>query len=520
MNGEMHPEGFELLDLQAQSPLRLDQLGDPRSPEYQAAIRMTPATFAFARTRGEWVPANHLLFVAHKVAQELIQGDARILFMMPPRHGKSELLSYHTSLWWLDLFPYTTTMLITYGADLSQDFGRRVRDAIENNPDDFNVRIRPDVRRTEFFMTTEGGGMASVGIGGPITGRGAHLLMLDDYIKNLQEAQSKAVMDFHWDWFTTTAYTRLEPGGNLVALATRWDYNDLLGRLERTRHKLGGRWIVIRLPALAGKDDPLNRVPGEALWPERYNREALLERKSLLGTYWFSALYDQNPIKKEEAKADVDQIRVVDILPHAATLRWVRSWDLASTQVDSPRKRKGDHTVGILQGVEGRPGSSTSLTYVSDMKRGRWNASRVEEILRSTAASDGVTVPIVLEQEPGAAGKAYAQHLARNVLRGYNVVIVPTANEAGKWSQAQPFIAAIGDGRFLMRRALWNKLVTDELQDFPDGTYDDIVDAISRGYNYIHQIRVSGPTWGRFVRPTERQVSAVEKTRGATFGRR
>lgn len=491
---------------------------DPRSPEFRRAVRMTPATLAYYRTAGSWIPAKHLLHVSSVLAQELIKGDARILVMLPPRHGKSELLSYHTSIWWLELFPHTMVMLVTYGADLSTDFGRRVRDAFLNDQGVLETKLTRDVQRTELFMTSEGGGMAAVGIGGPITGRGTHLLLVDDYIKNIKEANSPTLLNYHWDWFTTTAYTRLEPGGNLVVLATRWDYDDLIGRLERGRKTLGGRWIIIRLPALAMDDDPIGRNTGDPLWPERYSKNALLERQALIGPHYFSALYQQTPIKREDAQIDTDQIRILDILPHRSHLRWVRSWDLAGSQ------DKGDYTVGTLMGCEGTPGSSTARTYLADQIRGRWGAAKVEEKLRTTAEADGYDIPIVLEQEPGSAGKAYAKHLSENVLKGFNVTVVPAANEGSKWAVAQPFVAAVASGRIAMIRASWNASFATELKAFPFGDNDDQVDSCAKGYNKLHGTRVLSPTWGRggIAQPTAAQVAEVEASRhraSVTFGR-
>src|SRR5207244_2242627 len=114
------------------------------------------------------------------------------------------------------------------------------------------------------------GGMTAAGVGGAMTGKGAHLLVIDDPVKNAEQAQSKTVREKHWEWYRSTAYSRLEPGGAVVIVMTRWHEDDLVGRLLAEAEAEGERWEILRLPALAEEADPLGRAPGEPLWPERY----------------------------------------------------------------------------------------------------------------------------------------------------------------------------------------------------------------------------------------------------------
>jgi predicted phage terminase large subunit-like protein len=469
---------------------------DPRSQEYQQAVKFSPATLAHYRTAGKWMPAEHLLYVSAILASEIAMGEARIIVEVPPRHGKSELISVHTPIWFLEHFPWASILLTTYAADLATGFGRRVRDAFLQDSGGFlKTRIRDDVQRTDYFLTTEGGGMGSVGVGGPITGRGAHLLLVDDYIKNWAEASSDLVLQAIWDWFITTAYTRLEPGGSCVILATRWVLNDLIGRLKESDQT--GFWKCIRLPAIAGADDPLNRQIGEALWPARYPLDKLLQIRSILGEFMFSAMFQQDPKPVGETKVDIAQLREVEIIPNIQLYRWVRSWDFAATGDEKKKRRnKSDWSVGTLIGTNGRPGATTATTAIADMIRGRWKPDQVENILRATAEADGTAVPIILEQEPGSSGKAYAQHLATNVLRGFTVRIVPPAGE-NKWIRGQPYLAAVSHGRVVMLKATWNTIHKGELEVFPNGKWDDTVDSTALGFNDLHQTRILSPIWGR-----------------------
>lgn len=493
---------------------------DPRTKEFQDAVRLTPATLAHYRTKGKWIPAAHLLYVASEIAHAIAQGDARIIVELPPRHGKSELISVHTPIWFLDRWPHLNVILATYGATLSEGFGRRVRDTfIEDNGSFLRAQVKEDVQRTDRWMTTMGGGMLSVGLGGTIIGFGAHLFIVDDYVKNFAEAMSEQIAISTWNGFLTDVYTRLEPGASVIVFATRWPTpgGDLIGRILEKQGKL---WRRIRLPALAEENDVLMRPLGEALWPGRYTTKRLLSIKGLLDSWLFDSLYQQSPRSEEGLTADVEQIRIVDALIRPQQYRWVRSWDIAST--DRRKRKKSDYSVGALLGTEGRPGSPFVTTYVADVVRGQWSPNKLEETIRQTAVSDGAGVPITIEQEPGASGKAYAEHLATNILSGFNVTIQPSAGQ-NKVVRAQPYIAAVNHGRISYVKATWNKACKDELKEFPGAAHDDTVDACSQGYNFLFQKLLLSPSWGRDLgTETSKLISRPQNkllVTGATFGR-
>src|SRR5690606_11634205 len=189
-------------------------------------------------------------------------------------------------------------ILCSYGAELSTDFGRQIRDIIQDNEHLLNVRIRPDAERVNNWLTQQGGAMRSVGLGGPITGRGADVLIIDDYIKEIKEALSTVHREYIWNWFVTTAFTRLEPGGTVIIVATRWHHDDLIGRILKN---FPGEFTNIVIPAISEKQTPdiLGRPIGEPLFPERYplgpGPGSLLERKNVLGSFFFNALYQQRP---------------------------------------------------------------------------------------------------------------------------------------------------------------------------------------------------------------------------------
>lgn len=189
-------------------------------------------------------------------------------------------------------------ILASYGADLSYDFSRRARNLFQD--------VGPELRGLELSEDSSAvgrwgiqghrGALIAAGVGGPVTGRGARIAIIDDPIKNQEEANSPTYREKIWDWYRFTLRTRIEPKGTIILVMTRWHEDDLAGRLLRKAEEGDGEhWEVLKLPAIAEKGDPLGRKPGEALWPERYDEEELAEIKRAVGSYVWSALYQQQP---------------------------------------------------------------------------------------------------------------------------------------------------------------------------------------------------------------------------------
>lgn len=244
------------------------------------------------------------------------RGDVkRLMLFVPPRNGKSELGSILFPAWYLGRHPEKEIITASYSADLAQDFGYKTRNIVDSQEyrQLFNTKLREDQKSKAKWLTAEGGGYTSVGVGGAITGRGADLLIIDDPIKNREEAESQVVRDKIWNWYTSTAYTRLEKGAAIILILTRWHKDDLAGRLLRAQEEGGDQWEVIKFPAIAIKDEE-HRKEGEALWQEKYNIEALEQIKRTIGIYDWSALYQQEPISSEtqEFKESYWQYRTMD----------------------------------------------------------------------------------------------------------------------------------------------------------------------------------------------------------------
>ena len=213
------------------------------------------------------------------------------------------MVSCWLPIWFLVNWPAGRVGLASYAADFASDWGLRVRRTIEQTPE-LGIRVSKDRARAHDWQLEEGGSMMTAGVGGPFTGRGFDLLIIDDPIKNRAEANSATYRKHLWDWWTSTARTRLEPGGSIVILATRWHEDDLIGRLlngpqGNDEFDAGDvdldEWQYIRLPALAEDDDPLGREEGEPLWPARYDARALAALRVELGPQDWAGLFQQRP---------------------------------------------------------------------------------------------------------------------------------------------------------------------------------------------------------------------------------
>lgn len=264
---------------------------------HQEELLTTPAGFAYLASQHRWMPAEHLLLLSNLLAKVAAGEITRLMITMPPRHGKSELTSKYFIAWFLGKFPDKRVILCSYEADFAASWGYKARALLrEFGKDFFNIEISKDsAASNRWDIQDHDGGMMTAGVGGAITGKGAHLLIIDDPVKNAVEANSKTYRDKTAEWFNSTAYTRLEPGGAAILIQTRWHQDDLAGRQLVEMGQGGEQWDIIDLPAIAGEDDVLGREVGEALFPARYPIPALEQIKTKIGSYWFSALYQQQP---------------------------------------------------------------------------------------------------------------------------------------------------------------------------------------------------------------------------------
>jgi hypothetical protein len=216
-------------------------------------------------TNALYQPAEHHKRICDRL-EAVERGEIdRLMIFMPPRHGKSELASKRFPAWCLGRNPRRQIIAASYNSDLANDFGRNVRNIVgepEFRRCSRACRAGTDSHAANRMNTNHGGAYVAAGVGTAVTGRGAHIALIDDPFKDREEADSERRRDIVWDWYRSTLFTRLMPGGSIVLIQTRWHEDDLAGRLLEQRRS---EWEVLELPAID--------ADGKALWPDWYDEK-------------------------------------------------------------------------------------------------------------------------------------------------------------------------------------------------------------------------------------------------------
>ncbi len=397
------------------------------------------------------------------------------MLLLPPGHGKSTYASILFPAWWLARHSNSAIIAACHTESLATYFARQVRGLISEHPN-LGVTLPRTERAGAHWRTEAGGEYFATGIRGPITGRRADLVLIDDPVKSHTEADSAQARNSLWDWYRSDLATRLKPGGRIVLIMTRWHEDDLGGRLLESQDT----WRTLKLPAIAEPNDPMGRSPGEALWPEWEDERALARKRATTGPRIWQALFQQNPTPDTDALFATARIPMLDKLP--ALTREVRAWDLAASLPTDGRDP--DWTVGLKLARH-----ATGL-IVTDIVRIRAGPTEVADSIVATASQDGPDVTIGLPQDPGQAGKQQIAWLTQR-LAGHRVRAWPESGS--KLLRATPAAASIDQGLLAIRRAPWSRAFLDELRDFPQGRKDDQVDALSRA----HALLQDSPTQPR-----------------------
>lgn len=426
---------------------------------------------AARHSRGAYKIPPHIALIANTLVEASIVGGMRILITLPPRHGKSELCSHRFPVWYLDRFPDRRIILASYAADYASEWGRKVRNTMEEHSDTLRTRLAPDSKAANRWNTTQHGGMFTAGIGGPATGRGANILLIDDPVKNWEEAYSATARQRAWDWWLSTAYTRLEPNASVVAIQTRWHEDDWAGRiLEEQAKGKGDDWIHIRLPALAEANDPLGRAEGEALWPARYTREDLLKIMRVVGPLVWGGLFQQDPLPSDSILFPRESWQTYTFPPPLKLFdSLLMSWDATFKDL-----KTSSFVVGQAWGF------LAASAYLLAQSRGRMNFTETLRQMLALYKRFPMAGAILVEDK--ANGPAILNML-RNKLPGL-VPITPKGSKEARASAIQPFVLAGNVWIPDPERVGWAKEFVDECRAFPGGKNDDQVDAMSQGLSY------------------------------------
>jgi predicted phage terminase large subunit-like protein len=464
----------------------------PRAEVAEDVAARGPAEFARALDPGYRLrPHVRLLSDAIRRTVEDAQngtGSGRLIVSMPPRVGKSWTSSLWTPAWFLERHPDRNVILASHESNYAVSWGRKVRDALRRASEQgtTQVRVSRDVAAAGEWQTTQGGGMLSRGIGGSITGRGGHLFLIDDPIKDFAQAHSAAVRQAQWDWWLAVAGTRLEPGAAVVVVMTRWHEDDLAGRLTSAEHEGDpDEWTTLRIPAVAeDEDDPLGRAIGEPLLlaSSDEDRDQATARwrkvRTQVGPYIWQGMYQQNPSEPEGTilkrrwwqyyRREGDRL----ILPDGTSislgsLRIVQSWDLAFKD-----RTTSDFVAGQVWGAQGQ-----ARRFLLDEFHDRADYVATKRAMLAMRAKWPHTSATYVEDK--ANGPAILSDL-RDEISG----LVPNEPKGDKVQRAYGIQGDLEGG------SLWLpapgtagfdvRAFVDECGQFPTGAHDDRVDALTQ----------------------------------------
>lgn len=433
----------------------------------------SPGCLALVTSQGKWTPARHLVQLDLMLAEAIADAEQGkldgLVVSMPPQHGKSELCSKHLPAWYLGSYPDRRVILVGYEADFAGAWGRKAREILERWGHLFGVRVsRTSSAAARWDLEGRDGGMSTAGVGGPITGKGAHLLIVDDPVKNDEQARSATARQKAWEWWQSTASTRLRPGGLFVIIQTRWHRDDLTGRILEQAAETGARWRQIKFPALAEEQDVLGRKPGEALWPEMYSRERLEQIKATRTAYYWQSLYQQNPVSEGSAEWPESYFG-----PSIWFEEWPAEWQCHVLALDPSKgtdAKFGDYSAfaRLMVGTDG------VLYYDADLA------------IRNMAELVDTAIELNRQLRPDAFGIEVNQfqQLLANVIQsraGERGVLIPqwtlnnTVNKQVRIRRLTPYLAQ-GRMRFKARSPS-ARLLVEQLRDFPNADHDDGPDA-------------------------------------------
>lgn len=423
---------------------------------------------------------------------DVVNGDIRrLMIFAPPQHGKTELVSVRLPPFWLGNRPDDPVILTSYAASLAHNKSRQARAVVESP--EYGA-LFPEIKTNRASRAVDHweldgyrGGVLAAGVGGPITGFGGLLGIIDDPFENWAQAQSETIRNSVWEWWRSTFRTRIWENGAIVIVLTRWHEDDLAGRLLKAQP---GEWHVLRLPAIAetqadrdannkrlglkvGLPDPLGRKPGQALCPGRFSKKALKEIERDVGSYVWGAQYQGSPRPPGGNRIKRAWLEIVQAAP-AELDQIVRYWDKAATAGG------GAFTAGVLIGRTGR------LYTVLSVVRGQWSTGTREATIKQIAQLDrqryGPKVSTWIEQEPGSSGVDSAKATIQN-LAGF--AIFAERATGSKEIRAGPFIAQAEGGNVRLLEGEWNEDYIEELVAFPNSTYKDQMDGTSGAFNKI-----------------------------------
>jgi predicted phage terminase large subunit-like protein len=423
-----------------------------------------PHSYAERMSEGAWTAYPHLRQISLKIVELIDRGGGTLLVSMPPRHGKSEMISRWTPEWFLMNYPSKRVMLLSYAAEVAEGWSRRARNGYMAHGGD----VASDGASVSWWFTAADGYMTAAGMGGQVVGKGAHLLILDDTVKNAEEADSETIREKQRNAFNQDILTRRERGCVLVCLATRWRLDDMYGYIKERMPDAE----EITMPAICEDDtDALGRSRGDPLCPALVDQATLEQLREILPPRDWRALFQQQPTAAEGAEILRHWWAWYDELPvPREQLEYVcASWDCTFKD-----KSTSDWVVGQVWGVYG------AYRYLLEQVRARMG---FVESAAAIMAMHQKWRPNVSLVELAANGDAIVQSLQSIVPA---IVGVSVAGRGSKVARARAVSPAIQAGQvFLPRGVKFSDELVEECAGFPLGKHDDQVDAMSQALKHM-----------------------------------
>ena len=411
-----------------------------------------------------FIEGRHHRIIAEKL-EKIAAGELkRLIVNMPPRHSKSEFASYLMPAWFLGRNPKLKIIQATHNTELAVRFGRKVRDLIETEayyeifPE---TRLKADDKAAGRWGTEAGGEYFAAGVGAAVTGRGADLFIIDDPHSE-QDALSEGAFDNAYEWYTSGPRQRLQPGGAIILVMTRWGTKDLTGRLLKAQSNdiMSDQWEIVEFPAIMPSDKPL--------WPEFWSTDDLLKVKSALPVAKWNAQWQQQPTAAEGAivKREWWQLWEKEDVPPVKYI--MQSYDTAFS-----KKETADYsaitTWGVFQPEEG----GADHIILLDARRGRYNFPELKEVALEEYEYWEPDMVIV---EAKATGTPLTDELRRTGIPVLNYTPGKGRDKVTRMHTVAPIFEA---GMVWAPEKKFADEVIEECAAFPNGDYDDFVDSMT-----------------------------------------
>jgi predicted phage terminase large subunit-like protein len=439
---------------------------------------LTPYEIYRKLTVKDSIPAVHVKRISDTLIHVTLNDDYynRLCVSQPPRTAKSSLITLSYPFWLILNNPDTNIVIVNNTQTLAENFGIRLRQLFIDYQEILalnNIRLSDTKHSNSFFMfeTLDGklyeGSIKLMGTGGTLTGQDVDILICDDLIKGFSDV-TPTLLDKKIEWFKSIILQRLEPHSKLIVLGTRWASNDVIGYLQSTQPT---DYKFINLTAL-------NKDETDCIWNNRYDVKFFQDRREEMGERLFEALYQQKPLDTTGNYFNLDRIRFEENTRTNYTYtQTVRSWDLAYS--DESKGQVNDSTASCLMT------RTLDNQYIIHEITNEQYGDKLKNVLRSTAYIDTPNTPILIETgTTGGAAEFLFKEYRDNNLQGYNVQ--QSKPIGAKVDRAAPFRDAILDGKIIIDLPDHQReQLLRQLQGFPLGKHDDIIDAISYAYNYL-----------------------------------